>query len=293
MAQVALFVDAGYLLAGAHDLLGGTVSRSAFDCNFESLCKALRSEVESHSGAGLTFLRTYWYDGARDGIPTADHRRVGDLAYVKVRLGRLNRRGQQKGVDGLIYRDLTALARVGAVRRAYLFTGDEDIRESVVAAQDLGVQVVLITFKPTAQTGRSAALTREVDEVVVLDHMFWQPHFTKRTTAAVTLGPPSETDLRACAAPFAAEWTKGATASEVTAYSIRHRASRRIYTFSCFSPRRRRSARFVVTQSRKGFSGASFGMRSNARPGNGEEHLWESMTRRSVLRTRSRTRTAP
>ena len=212
---MAAFLDAGYVLAGAHDLLGGTVSRSAFDCDYEELLPALRTAIEEHSGGSLTFLRSYWYDGARDGIPTADHRRVGGLAYVKVRLGRLNRRGQQKGVDGLIYRDLTALARTGAIERAYLFTGDEDLRESVVAAQDLGVQIVLIAFAPTAQTGRSAALVQEVDEVIVFERAFWEPHFKPNVPAAPSAQPPTQEQIRESAEAFVEEWASGATIEEM------------------------------------------------------------------------------
>lgn len=163
----------------------------------------------------MTFLRTYWYDGARQGIATADHRLIGEQHFVKVRLGRLNTRGQQKGVDGLIYRDLTTLARARVVDRAYLFTGDEDLRESVAAAQDLGVQVVLMSFKPTAQTGRSAELAREADEVVILDPAFWTPHFTKREAEPAPGGPPKADTLIAAAEAFAHAWVTGATADEV------------------------------------------------------------------------------
>jgi uncharacterized LabA/DUF88 family protein len=216
MAHIALFADAGYVLAGAHDLLGGSTSRSAFACDYEALLPALREEIERHSG-GLTFLRTYWYDGARDGIATVDHRRIENLPYVKVRLGRLNRRGQQKGVDGLIYRDLTALARARAIERAYLFTGDEDMRENVSVAQDMGVQVVLLTFAPTRQTGRSAALVREVDEVIVLERDFWTPHFTptQGTQPAPTETPPDEAVLEGIAAGFVSEWAGQATQEEI------------------------------------------------------------------------------
>lgn len=212
---MAAFLDAGYLLAGVHDLLGGTVSRSAFDCDYEQLLPALREHIEQHSGGSLTFLRSYWYDGARDGIPTGDHRRVGNLPYVKLRLGRLNARGQQKGVDGLIYRDLTALARAGAIERAYLFTGDEDMRESVIATQDMGVQVVLIAFSPTPKTGRSAALVQEVDEVLVLDRSFWQPHFTPNEPSAVSATPPGDADINASAEKYVQEWASGATSEEM------------------------------------------------------------------------------
>ena len=44
----------------------------------------------------LPVLRTYWYDGARDRIPTAEHQAISDLPNVKLRLGRLNQRHQQK-----------------------------------------------------------------------------------------------------------------------------------------------------------------------------------------------------
>lgn len=213
MTRIAAFFDAGYLLAGAHDLLGGTVSRSAFDCDYEALLPALRESIEEHSGDSLAFLRSYWYDGARDGIPTGDHRRVGNLPYVKLRLGRLNARGQQKGVDGLIYRDLTALARTGVVHRAYVFTGDEDMRESVVAAQDMGVQVVLMSFAPTRHTGRSAALVQEVDEVVVLDKAFWKGHFTANEPVAPATAPDSGA-IATAAERYVAEWTAGATPEE-------------------------------------------------------------------------------
>ncbi len=179
------------------------------------LLPALRGHIEQHSGGSLTFLRSYWYDGARDGIPTGDHRRIGNLPYVKLRLGRLNARGQQKGVDGLIYRDLTALARAGAVERAYLFTGDEDMRESVIATQDMGVQVVLMAFSPTPKTGRSAALVQEVDEVIVLDRSFWKPHFTPNEPSAVSTTPPIDADINASAEKYVQEWASGATPEEM------------------------------------------------------------------------------
>lgn len=213
MARAALFVDAGYLLAGAHDLLGGTPSRSSFDCHYEALLPALRTFVNGHAGT-LDFLRTYWYDGARDGIATSDHLRIGELPYVKVRLGRLNTRGQQKGVDGLIYRDLTTLARAGAIERAYIFTGDEDMRENVAAAQDLGLQVVLMCFQPTRQTGRSHALVREADEVIILEPDFWQPHFTRRTPPAAPSEAPSADAIAAAGRAFAESWAQSATPEE-------------------------------------------------------------------------------
>jgi hypothetical protein len=75
--------------------------------------------------------------------------------------------------------------------------------------------VVLITFKPTSRTGRSAALVREVDEVIVLDPGFWKPHFAKRKKAPVTATPPDSGTLAEAASSFASDWASGATGEEV------------------------------------------------------------------------------
>ena len=88
-------------------------------------------------------LRSYWYDGACDAIPTLAQLSVAELANVKLRLGRLSG-GKQKGVDALIYRDLMTLARERAIATAFLLAGDEDLREGVVAAGDMGVRVVVL-----------------------------------------------------------------------------------------------------------------------------------------------------
>jgi hypothetical protein len=73
-------------------------------------------------------LRVYWYDGAPDAIPLSDHLAIAKLTNVKLRLGRLTR-GEQKGVDWLIIRDLMTLARERAIATALLVSGDEDLRE--------------------------------------------------------------------------------------------------------------------------------------------------------------------
>jgi hypothetical protein len=121
----AIFVDAGYLLAAGGKLTCGTTSRSAFKCDYVGLTAKLAGWVEDHNHGRLNRLRTYWYDGAVNAVPTGDHEQIGGLPYVKVRLGRLIR-GEQKGVDALIYRDLMTLARERAITCAYLLSGDED-----------------------------------------------------------------------------------------------------------------------------------------------------------------------
>ena len=119
MDRSAIFVDAGYLLAAGGLLTCGTTSRAAFKCDYAGLTTKLSGWVEEHNDGRLSRLRTYWYDGAVNAVPTADHERIGGLPYVKVRLGRIIR-GEQKGVDALIYRDLMTLARERAINCAYL-----------------------------------------------------------------------------------------------------------------------------------------------------------------------------
>jgi hypothetical protein len=81
---------------------------------------------------------------------------------VKVRLGIVNRSGEQKGVDSLIVTDLISLSRNRAMADAVLVTGDEDIRVGVQQAQELGVRVHLVGLE-TATTNQSYLLRQEAD----------------------------------------------------------------------------------------------------------------------------------
>ena len=183
----ALLIDAGYLLVGAGGLCTGANRRQDIDCDYKSLHEALSERVEEHSA--LPKLRTYWYDGAPGphGELTADHHRIASLPNLKLRLGRVIH-GQQKGVDTLITLDLLTLARERSVATAYLLTGDEDLREAVVAAQLLGVQVVLLGVPPGDGSRQSFTLINECDEHLVLDEPFWNPHFRR---AAPQPRPPA------------------------------------------------------------------------------------------------------
>lgn len=200
----AIFVDAGYLLAAGGELCCGTRSRAAFTCSYARLTADLANWAKHHSGK-MESLRTYWYDGAVNAVPTSDHERIGGLPYVKVRLGRVHS-GQQKGVDALIYRDLMTLARERAVSRAYLVSGDEDLREGVIAAQDMGVQVILVGVPTKQRTNQSAALIRESDEHVVLEKSFWEPYFSQPTAAPIPVSGASEADAQTAGRAFAVAW---------------------------------------------------------------------------------------
>jgi len=217
----AIFIDAGYLLAAAGKLCCGTSDRSKFVCDHKRLTAELADWAREHSG-GMSSLRTYWYDGAKNGVPTPEHEKIGGLAYVKVRLGRIHS-GQQKGVDALIYRDLMTLARERAIARAYLLSGDEDLREGVVAAQDMGVQVILIGIPTSQRSNQSAALVREADEHVVLAREHWNPYFAS-TIAGVTPASPTTSATpatpeaaRAAGRAFASAWLPTASPEALSA----------------------------------------------------------------------------
>jgi len=212
----AIFIDAGYLLAAGGQLCAGTTNRNGFLCDYTRLAADLADWVKVHNG-GMRSLRTYWYDGAPNGVPTSEHERIGGLPYVKVRLGRIQS-GQQKGVDALIYRDLMTLGRERAVSRAYLVSGDEDLREGVIAAQDMGVQVILVGIPTSQRANQSAALVREADEHVVLSREYWTTFFSPVAPAPAPLpGVPAATaaSARAAGRAFAADWMTKSSAEAI------------------------------------------------------------------------------
>ena len=90
----------------------------------------------------------YWYDAARDRVPTVEQRQIAALPHVKVRLGNLNSAGQQKGVDAQLREDLEVLARHRAVTDVVLIAGDEDMVPAVEAAQAYGVRVHVWGVEP-------------------------------------------------------------------------------------------------------------------------------------------------
>jgi hypothetical protein len=175
----AILVDAGWLLAAAGLLVVGSPRREDLRCDYAALLGALSRYVGEHS-AGMRQLRTYWYDGAPGSVESHEHKRIAALPYVTVRLGRLTSDRGQKGVDFLIYRDLLKLANERAVGRVYLIAGDEDLREGVGEAKELGVQVVLLGMPVQEGQNQSARLVRECDEYVPLPFDSWREYFGPR-----------------------------------------------------------------------------------------------------------------
>jgi uncharacterized LabA/DUF88 family protein len=181
LARYAVMVDVGYIYAAAGELLFGTSSRRDYRVDAVGLIQAITKHADELFRGEL--LRVYWYDAARDRVPTIDQRVVAQMAWVKLRLGNLNARGQQKGVDANIRADMEALARHRAITDAVLIAGDEDMVPAVEAAQAFGVRVHLWGVEPPYGTNQAERLVWESDTVDILDSSFVRPYFTRNPVA--------------------------------------------------------------------------------------------------------------
>ena len=180
LSRYAIMVDVGYIYAAAGELLFSAASRREYRVDADKLIQALIRHADGHVPGEL--LRVYWYDAARDRVPTIDQRVIAQMPWVKLRLGNLNARGQQKGVDAQIRADMEALARHRAITDAILVAGDEDMVPAVEAAQAFGVRVHLWGVEPPYGTNQAERLVWESDTVEVLERSFVEPYFTRHLT---------------------------------------------------------------------------------------------------------------
>jgi hypothetical protein len=134
---------------------------------------------------GCPLLRVYWYDGALTPRLNLAHATLAHMDYIKLRLGFVTGRGQQKGVDSLIVTDLIDLARNHAITDAVILSGDEDIRIGVQIAQSFGVRVHLVGITPS-RGSQSLQLLRESDTTTEWD----APTVSKFLSVKSTAMPP-------------------------------------------------------------------------------------------------------
>jgi uncharacterized LabA/DUF88 family protein len=184
--QVAVFVDAGYLHAQGSALLTGQKKlRTQIILDVAFTLQKLRELAEA-CAPGSRLLRTYWYDGlTRTGRLSSEQEQIANASFAKLRLGTVNSRGEQKGVDSLIVTDLIDLARNRAITDVVLVSGDEDIRIGVQIAQTFGVRMHLLGIKP-ARGSQSPDLIQEADS-----HHEWSEDVLKLLMSFV----PDETVL--------------------------------------------------------------------------------------------------
>lgn len=212
MDRCAILIDAAHLLAEAGKLVAGTKNRALLQCDYSGMLAEMANMVEDD--ADLPVLRTYWYDAAPDAVPTFEQLRIADLAGVKLRLGRLSR-GAQKGVDALLYRDMTTLARERAVANMYILGGDDDLLDGMLAAQDLGVQVTVLGVEAVGGRNQSGTLIREADDHIVLNKDFWEKWIALAPEAPEVEMPDLAQDGEAAGEQFARAWVARSSQEEL------------------------------------------------------------------------------
>ncbi len=164
MKRHAIFVDAGYVFAqGSVSLLAPNTPRTQLKLDEAEVIGQLKSLAKGQSPS-IELLRIYWYDGASLSGPTVDHRLIANMTDVKLRLGSINSRGEQKEVDSLLVTDLIDLARNQSICNATVVTGDTDVRVAVQIAQTFGVRVHLVGLEPSG-VSQSQSLRQEADTV--------------------------------------------------------------------------------------------------------------------------------
>ena len=273
MDRYAIFIDAGYVYAGGGELVLDATNRAQVALDHTLFLEKLREVVDSDYPNSGDFLRVYWYDAARDGIPEPEHDRIAAHPGVKVRLGRLTRFGQ-KGVDALVFRDMMKLSAEHAICTAFLVAGDEDLRQGVLEAQDYGVKVVLIGVAPTIGQNQAAALIHEADQHRVLSYDELRDCFSEREASAERPRAQIDETFDAFQSGYAfgSEWAAGQPADLVAAASgsflPRDANTELIYRLITDAdlPPATRLPPAVIDQARGGFRSALLAAASGAPP---------------------------
>jgi hypothetical protein len=171
--RCALFVDAGYVLADGAMAVHGTRHRESVSWDYTGLLQFFGSIARERTG--LPLLRCYWYEATVEGRRSAEHDALADLPGLKLRLGRM-RPGRREGVESEIHRDLTTLARNGAVSDALVISAEEDLAQVVADVQDLGVRVAIVHITVDGNWTISRALRQECDDIIEIGDAHLRPY---------------------------------------------------------------------------------------------------------------------
>jgi hypothetical protein len=170
--RCALFVDAGYVLSDGAMAVHGTRHRDSVSWDYAGLLKLLAGL--SRDRTGLPVLRCYWYEATVDSRRTSEHDALADLPGLKLRLGKM-RPGRREGVEAEIHRDITALARNGAVSDAIILSAEEDLAPVVAEVQDLGIRVVIVHIAVDGNWTISRPLRQECDDIIEITGAHLRP----------------------------------------------------------------------------------------------------------------------
>jgi len=168
--RCALFVDASYVLADGAMAVHGTRRGESVSWDYEGLLGLL--SVMARERTGLPLLRCYWYEATVDGRRTAEQDALADIPGIKLRVAKI-RPGRREGVETEIHRDLTTLARNGAVSDALVLSAEEDLAQVIADVQDLGMRVTLVHIAVDGNWTISRALRQESDDIIEIggDHL--------------------------------------------------------------------------------------------------------------------------
>ncbi|MFN8617222.1 MAG: NYN domain-containing protein [Dehalococcoidia bacterium] len=260
MDRYAIFVDAGYVYAAGGNLVLDTDNRAQVVLDAEGFLSRLQDIVrQDHPDSG-DFLRIYWYDASPRGLPTAEHEAIGAIQGVKVRLGRLTRYGQ-KGVDALVMRDMMRLSAEHAICTAFLLTGDEDLRQAIIEAQDFGVKVVLLGIQATLARNQAVSLVQEADAARTLVYEELRDSFERGRGAALAF--EEGFDAYAIGTEVGMEWSSRASEEEQRAVVVSARVPPDIYRLVIERllevgdlPPSAQVPEAILAQAREGFLGA-------------------------------------
>ncbi len=173
MDRCALFVDAGYVLADGAMAVHGTRYRESVSWDYAGLLQFLGSLAQDR--AGLPLLRCYWYEATVEGRRTPEHDALADLPGLKLRLGKM-RPGRREGVESEIHRDVTTLARNGAISDALVVSAEEDLAHVIADVQDLGVRVTIVHVTVDGNWTISRSLRQECDDIIEIGGAHLRPY---------------------------------------------------------------------------------------------------------------------
>ena len=163
MDRCALFVDASYVLADGAMAVHGTRRGESVSWDYEGLLLLLSDLARERTG--LPVLRCYWYEATVDGRRTAEQDALADIPGIKLRVAKI-RPGRREGVETEIHRDLTTLARNGAVSDALVVSAEEDLAQVIADVQDLGMRVTLVHIAVDGNWTISRSLRQESDDII-------------------------------------------------------------------------------------------------------------------------------
>ncbi|HEV2252205.1 MAG TPA: NYN domain-containing protein [Streptosporangiaceae bacterium] len=163
MDRCALFVDASYVLADGAMAVHGTRRGESVSWDYEGLLQLLGGMARERTG--LPLLRCYWYEATVDGRRSAEQDALADIPGIKLRVAKI-RPGRREGVETEIHRDLTTLARNGAVSDALVVSAEEDLAQVIADVQDLGMRVTLVHIAVDGNWTISRSLRQESDDII-------------------------------------------------------------------------------------------------------------------------------